>query len=292
MCLRHRAAAYLLKIPVKYWADHAFPACRYGQRTSNLVEQQNNVYREAREKPILDMLQHIWDDAMGKRFRRAEKAQGALGYLSEWASSKRREEQDNSRAYRSHHSSATAGRVYSSMDARDEAIVTLIDGCRGSCTCKSFQNELRPCAHAWALLDNLRLDATPFFAAFYTRLEWIATYCQLLPPILLSELVANPTVLPPKVKVQRGRAQTKRNEAGMRGLSQREDPDAQGLPKRKRKRQQQPTAELTVQSVTESPTPVAVQRTRGSGIWGGRWEYVAESDLAQTESVLCARPRR
>ena len=178
------------------------------------------------------------------------------------------------------------------MDARDEAIVTLIDGCRGSCTCKSFQNELRPCAHAWALLDDLRLDATPFFAAFYTRLEWIATYRQPLPPILLSELVADPTVLPPKVKVQ---AQTKRKEAGMRGPSQREDPDAQGLPKRKRKRQQQqqqPTAELTVQSVTESLAPVAVKRTRGSGIWGGRWEYVAESVPSQTESVLCARPRR
>ena len=281
-----------MKIPVKYWADHAFPACRYGQRTSNLVEQQNIVYRKAREKQILDMLQHIWDDTMGKRFRRAEKAQGALGYLSEWASSKRREEQDNSGAYRSHQSSATAGRVYSSMDARDEAIVTLIDGCRGSRTCKSFQNELRPCQHAWTILDDLRLDATLFFAAFYTCLEWNATYRQPLPPILLSELAVDPTVLPPKVKVQRGRAQTKRKEAGMRGPSQREDPDAHGLSKRKRKRQQQQSVESTMQSVTELPAPAAVQRSRGSGIWGGRWEYAAESDPAHTESLLCARPRR
>lgn len=212
--LTFRAAAYLRKIPVQYWADYAFPASRYGQRTSNLVEQQNNVYRLAREKPILDMLQHIWDDAMGKRYRRSEKAQNTMGYLSEWASNKRREEQDNSRVYRSHQSSATSGRVFSSMDARDEAIVTLIDRSRGTCTCKSFENDQRPCVHAWAFLDDQRRDATPFFASFYTRLEWIATYCQPLPPILLSELVADPTVLPPKVKVQLGRLQVKRKEAG------------------------------------------------------------------------------
>lgn len=51
--LKDRAATELSKIPHQFWADYAFPSMRYGQRTSNLVEQQNNVYRQAREKPIL-----------------------------------------------------------------------------------------------------------------------------------------------------------------------------------------------------------------------------------------------
>lgn len=104
LLLISRAVDYLLKTPTAFWADFAFPASRYGQRTSNLVEQQNNVYREAREKPILHMLQHIWDDAMKKRYLQEEKAKKATGYLSDWATDERREDQDNSRLYRSHQS--------------------------------------------------------------------------------------------------------------------------------------------------------------------------------------------
>ena len=96
------AAEDLFKIPHECWADYAFHAHRYGQRTSNLVEQQNNVYREAREKPILDLLQHIWDDTMEKRYQRELKAQAEVGQLSTPASEKRRKDQDDSMLYHSH----------------------------------------------------------------------------------------------------------------------------------------------------------------------------------------------
>lgn len=58
----------LMEIPHVYWADYAFPAPRYGQHTSNLVEQQNFVYLQAREMPVLDMCVFIWNDIQRKAF--------------------------------------------------------------------------------------------------------------------------------------------------------------------------------------------------------------------------------
>lgn len=249
--LKDRAATELSKIPQQFWADYAFPSMRYGQRTSNLVEQQNNVYRQAREKPILDMLQHIWDDAMEKRCVREEKASKVASVLSTWANNKKREEQDDSRVYRSRRSSNMAARVFSSRDHHDEYEVTLDGIGQGTCSCGAFQNDLRPCRHAWAFLDNLQQDGTRYFASFYQTSSWNATYQQPLPPIIVTSLAPDPLVLPPKIKVQRGRREKKRKEAGTRGSTQRIDPEDSRPVKRKQ----------------------IGERQQGTGVWGGRWEY-------------------
>jgi hypothetical protein len=65
--LNTRCYTRLIEIPHKHWADYAFPAPRYGQRTSNLVEQQNHVYLQPREMPILDMCTAIWKDTYSAR---------------------------------------------------------------------------------------------------------------------------------------------------------------------------------------------------------------------------------
>ena len=65
------------------WADYAFPCQRYGHRPSSLVEQQNFVYRQAREMGPIDMMQYIWDDQAAKFHKRLEKAAKGMGPLSD-----------------------------------------------------------------------------------------------------------------------------------------------------------------------------------------------------------------
>jgi hypothetical protein len=67
----------------------------------------------------------------------------------------------------------------------------------------------------------------------------------------VTSLAPDPLVLPPKIKVQRGRREKKRKEAGTRGSTQRIDPEDSRPVKRKQ----------------------IGERQQGTGVWGGRWEY-------------------
>lgn len=175
------------------------------------------------------------------------------------------------------------------MNAWDEVIVTLQNGRQGSCTCNNFQNNCRPCPYAWAFLDDLRRDGLPYFASFYTRAEWIATYRIPLPPVLFSTLTCDPTVLPPKIKVQLGRREVKRKEAGTRRPSQRQGPEAVGGTKRKRGSAAGPQASAQANA---PPAIDAAPLKRGTGVWGGRWEYIVETVTSESVTAGSRRPRR
>ena len=164
---------------------------------------------------------------------------------------------------------ATSARVFSSRDPRDEHIVKLNNSHGGTCTCGRFQNDFLPCKHAWAFLDHLRRDGSPYFASLHTRAAWLASYATPLPPELLSELVPDPTVLPPKTKVQLGRHEKKRKEAGTRVPTQCADPEP-----------------------VQACASAGKRQCKGSGAWGGRWEYVVEPNESLASSASSVVPYR
>jgi hypothetical protein len=215
--LNTRCYTRLIEIPHKHWADYAFPAPRYGQRTSNLVEQQNHVYLQPREMPILDMCTAIWKDIQRKVFDRLQAAQVARGPFSEHINTLYQLDDHSSRSFEAIPSSQSLGLVHSRRDINKEFRVQL-NPSGGSCSCMAFQNGKRPCVHALALIHELRLAPIDYIAPFHRLQAWQSTYLLPLPPILRSTLVGSPEILPPARKQKRGRPKKKRMESGRGGL--------------------------------------------------------------------------
>lgn len=209
---RYTAATLLQGIPREKWADHAFPVPRYGQRTSNLVEQQHNVYKDARYMPVLDMLRHIWKNTMSKCYERNEEANKAIGPLSTDATKRLRQDQDSARMYERQHSSTTTARVFATRNPQVEHIVRLTVNTTDTCTCGDFQKNQQPCTHACSFLDSSQRASLPFVARFHTKNAWSAIYSYPLPPILSRDLQPSDSSLPPLPYKRRGRAQKKRRE--------------------------------------------------------------------------------
>lgn len=187
MLIGYRCAQHLGGIPHQHWADYAFPTLRYGHYTSNLVEQQNWVYLQAREKPVLDMLQHIWNDMLAKLFNRKVTAETQPGPLANEALLQFRQAEDNARMYDTLTSSRSLALVSLRRNRQLEFVVRLDERTgRGDCTCGRFQNDLQPCEHGHAVVDQLNIPSLRFVAKFFTQTAWIKTYTALLPPILRS----------------------------------------------------------------------------------------------------------
>ncbi|XP_057248887.1 uncharacterized protein LOC130590461 [Beta vulgaris subsp. vulgaris] len=67
------AFKYLDKIPPKHWSRHAFnPKSKYAMLLNNCCESFNNVLREARDKPILTMMEWIRQYVMKRAFEKRD----------------------------------------------------------------------------------------------------------------------------------------------------------------------------------------------------------------------------
>jgi hypothetical protein len=202
------------KIPHPHWANYAFPAPRYGQRTSNIVEQQNFVYLQAQQMPVLDMFLHIWNDVQGKVFKRHQvlSTRAMASTFSDHIIELYHHDDRSSRIYDAQPYSPYQGVVQSIRNPDAEFKVSL-QRSNWSCTCGEFQNNLRPCAHAFALIHHLNLAPINYIAPFHTSSAWRQTYVLFLEPVLRSELSGS-DVLPPLLKRKRGRPRKKRTEQG------------------------------------------------------------------------------
>ena len=83
------------------------------------------------------------------------------------------------------------------------------------CTCRSFQNDHRVCAHAIALSDHLHLSSIQFINRSFGKPAWQSVYSVPLPPVLRAGLEAE-DLDPPAHKKRRGRPRKKRMETGQR----------------------------------------------------------------------------
>lgn len=212
-----RCYHHLVRIPHEYWADYEFKMPRFGQYTSNLVEQQNWVYLRARELPVFDMLQYIWNDMMEKVYKRHTLAHQTITPFPPNIVDLFRSEQDAGRTLEVRMSSSMAGLVYSRLVGHQQHTVKL-DPWRttGECTCGLFDSNLRPCSHGHAFLDHVGSPAMAYVDYQYTCDSWKATYAVPMPPIRIDDLEYDDQIRPPSRKRGRGRPALKRQENGKR----------------------------------------------------------------------------
>ncbi|XP_009776402.1 uncharacterized protein [Nicotiana sylvestris] len=183
--------------------------------TSNIAESLNARNREARQIPIMSLLDYMmnlvmeWNNTnrmtamstfigIGQKYHEVLKENS---YLSQKMTVK-----------------PSTDYVYVVMDAEQRRNIVCMQ--KRECPCKRFQVDEIPCPHAMAVLDYTHIEASKYCSAYYTKEYFKKTYEVSVNPLpdettwdLPTEVLDN-VVLPPIVKGKPGRP-TKSRRKGL-----------------------------------------------------------------------------
>ncbi|XP_019225695.1 PREDICTED: uncharacterized protein LOC109207261 [Nicotiana attenuata] len=186
---------YLMEEPPERWARSCRPRRRYDMLTTNIVESMNSVLLEARELPILRMMDFIQVKLQRWFYERRNEAEGTFYDVSCWVFPV-----DSWRS-----------RV------EEEGITFLMDLNKRTCDCFQFQFDELPCIHAIAAIEKRNIKKSNFCSHWYLKESWLKTYELQIHPVghtdswIVPESVTSQIVKPPDFKVPPGRRQKKRH---------------------------------------------------------------------------------
>ena len=106
----------------------------------------------------------------------------------------------------------------------DRYIYDVRDGDKGgivnlntrTCTCRVFDLDQLPCAHALAVCGKIRFDYKVLCSHMYTTTAWVSTYAESIHPVghqsdwIVPMDIGNRVVLPPVTKRPSGRPRSER----------------------------------------------------------------------------------
>jgi MULE transposase domain/SWIM zinc finger/MuDR family transposase len=147
-----------------HWAEIYFPGRRYGHLTSNIAESLNAWILEARELPILAMLERIRHQLMKWFAERREAEVETQGLLVNKIALEIQAITTRARRYRYLQSTDTTYEVQSGETLREY----LVDLGTQSCSCRVWQSRGYPCSHAVAIILSLKENPQLHAQSFYT----------------------------------------------------------------------------------------------------------------------------
>jgi MULE transposase domain/MuDR family transposase/SWIM zinc finger len=169
--------------PPIHWAECYFPGRRFGHLTSNIAESLNAWLLQARDLPILPMLEEIRHrlmDLFEKRRQLADKMPPMIPLAPSITKKMQHVMNTYSRRYRARRcdeyiyeiipESTSSGRTY------------IIDVQRRMCDCTRWQRLGYPCAHAIAVILLRNGDPQEYVAKFYTLASWRSSYSGVIMP--------------------------------------------------------------------------------------------------------------
>ncbi|EJU04607.1 hypothetical protein DACRYDRAFT_20299 [Dacryopinax primogenitus] len=176
----------------------------------------NNVFRETRELPVLELLDYIWCHQMAHHYKRQTYALTLPSTDSDYVAKHLKVFTDNCVA-------AWTFKVTPSVhlqalvegpggDKYDVMLDPELKG--GMCSCRFFQQYLVPCAHAIAACYEFNQAPGKYFDKCYLNSTLQEAYQVPYPMVLLSELDLDTALDPPQRKMHRGRPATVRKEPG------------------------------------------------------------------------------
>ncbi|XP_019232118.1 PREDICTED: uncharacterized protein LOC109212874 [Nicotiana attenuata] len=186
---------YLMEEPPERWARSCSPRRRYDMLTTNIVESMNSVILEARELPILRMMDFIQVKLQRWFYERRNEAEGTFYDVSCWVFPV----------------DLWRSRV------EEEGITFLVDLNKRTCDCFQFQFDELPCIHAIAAIEKRNIQKSNFCSHWYLKESWLKTYERQIHPVghtdswIVPESVKSQIVKPPDFKVPPGRRQKKRH---------------------------------------------------------------------------------
>ncbi|XP_019238273.1 PREDICTED: uncharacterized protein LOC109218364 [Nicotiana attenuata] len=210
-----RVRGYLFQVGYEKWSIVHSTINRSMVMTSNIAESLNARNREARELPIMSLLDYMmnlvmeWNNTnrmtamstfigVGKKYHEVLKENS---YLSQKMTVR-----------------PSTDYVYVVMDAEQRRNIVCMQ--KRECSCKRFQVDEIPCPHAMEVLDYTNMEAPKYCSAYYTKDYFKKTFEVPVNPLpdetswdLPTEVLDN-VVLPPIVKGKPGRP-TKSRRKGL-----------------------------------------------------------------------------
>lgn len=163
------AAFYINSIPHDQWATYAFPLPRYGTTTSNTSEQCNNWLGPLRSRPIVELLQGIWDLMAQNWVERSllstqhngTNCPFAFNWLTSASDAVRHDVviTQNDEAFTTGKTIPTAlARIMGVYDHADQQRWVVVNWATRSatCTCGIPRQHMLPCKHVVAVLEKVR----------------------------------------------------------------------------------------------------------------------------------------
>ncbi|XP_010248319.1 PREDICTED: uncharacterized protein LOC104591227 [Nelumbo nucifera] len=208
------AAKWVNQIPASRWALAYFEGTRFGHLSSN-IEEFNRWILEARELPIIQVIERIHSKLMAEFDERRARGMSWMSVLAPSAEKRMAEAINNASGYQVLRSDEVEFEVIS---AERSDIVNI--GTR-RCSCRDWQLYGLPCSHAVAALISCKKDVYEFSEKCFTVANYRETYSQMIHPIpdkgewnnKISEGSTdedNRVVRPPKFRRPPGRPEKKR----------------------------------------------------------------------------------
>lgn len=170
------AAKWIQEHPPNQWALVHFEGKRYGHLSSNIDEFNHWVF-EARELPIIQVIEHIHNKLMSEFEARRAESDTWFSFLAPSAEKQLVEAINHASTYQ----------VLRSDEVEFEVISTersdIVNIGTHSCSCRDWQLYGIPCSHAAAALISSRKDVNEFTEKYFTADSYRRTYSRQIHPI-------------------------------------------------------------------------------------------------------------
>ncbi|XP_070023697.1 uncharacterized protein [Nicotiana sylvestris] len=178
--------------------------------TSNIAESINVANKDARELPVMRLLEYMTNLLLQWNNKNRKSAMETSIELGEKYDKLLRE---NLIASEQMTVRPTTDQLYTMLERVRRNIVCLE---KGTCSCEKFHMDELPCPHAWAILKNQQLKPGQYCSFYYKKDKLLSTYEFPVNPMLDESLWVIPTevmedvVLPPKERRNAGRPRKER----------------------------------------------------------------------------------
>ncbi|XP_019252840.1 PREDICTED: uncharacterized protein LOC109231648 [Nicotiana attenuata] len=200
-----RVKHYLMNVGYERWSRAHSTVNRTLTLTSNIAESINAALKAARELPVLPLLDYI-----RKLIRRwnVTNLKNAVESFTDLGKKYDTMLMDNLELSQQMKVTPSTSYLYSIFDKGKQRMVFLKDR---TCSCRRFQLDKLPCAHAWAVLKYKYIDHIEYCLVYYTT-KYLLKTCEIpiypVPDESTWEIpaeVLNEKVLPPDVTKTIGR---------------------------------------------------------------------------------------
>jgi hypothetical protein len=205
-----KAYNYVVSLPRERYCNAFFPIPRFGAMTSNLVESINSSFREIRRRPIVAMIEGIYDWMATKRYERSTVTNSTTLTPNAFAILTSLQKDASYTVVASAQGIATVTGINGNQ--------FLVNLSQKRCSCGLFHDFQFPCTHALKLITMQRLQVLDYVHPCYLAESYMLAYGTIVPPVQLrrvGEGAAADACLPLVVVRGRGRPRTKRRSAGV-----------------------------------------------------------------------------
>ncbi|XP_025694796.3 uncharacterized protein [Arachis hypogaea] len=206
---------HLMEIPAKYWSKSRFNYFpRVDTLVNNMCECFNSVIVEAREKPIVSMLEDIRVYLMNRWSDNRQSIVTYAGEILPKINKKTEREFDKGGEWLAIYAGRDKYEVSSSQGNRAKFVVDLN---LHECSCRKFQLTGYPCEHAMSCIRKMCLDVKNYVNKCYRKETYVDCYQHVIYPLNGPNLwsrTENDDVLPPVFRKPIGRPKLRRNKTG------------------------------------------------------------------------------